>query len=427
MWSTATHDTTHRHTGLAHLLPAGVWLCLNNSSALLMTAPAVGVAAALLVLAAAAAVHCSAATGEDAPGTGSSAAGRGRPVVPAMYVFGDSLVDAGNNNFLPPPAPRALPPNCIDLPRTVLRRTGRFTNGYNLADIIAQHLGFKMSPPAYLSLTPLSSLDLLRGRGGANYASGGSGILDITGNGTITLRKQVELFAENKATIIRTGLVDRERLDDLLARSLFLISSGGNDFDAFDNGVPMSQAPEFIAGMVADYLKYINELYELGARRLALLDLVPAGCLPSQRAITANGECDANGNSLSQMFNALLRTEIAKAVVASMPFLKYSIASLYNTYSDMIANPALAGLREVKRGCCGGGKFNGEVECTMASSLCGNRDEYLFWDMVHGTQEAYRWAVLSFFHGSTRDAEPINLAQLMQEPLSMATAPCSSI
>jgi hypothetical protein len=46
--------------------------------------------------------------------------------------------------------------------------------------IAAQHLGFKMSPPAYLSLTPLSSLDLLRGRGGANYASGGSGILDIT-------------------------------------------------------------------------------------------------------------------------------------------------------------------------------------------------------------------------------------------------------
>jgi len=88
---------------------------------------------------------------------------------------------------------------------------------------------------------------------------------------------------------------------------------------------------------------YVQELYKLGARRLALLDIVPAGCVPSQRAITANGECDANGNSLSQMFNALLRTEIAKAVVASMPFLKYSIASLYNTYSDMIANPAVVG------------------------------------------------------------------------------------
>ncbi|OEL24145.1 GDSL esterase/lipase [Dichanthelium oligosanthes] len=398
-----------------------------------MTTPAVGTATAAVagaLLALATAVVCSSATGEeDVFGAGSTAIGRhGRPpVVPAMYVFGDSLVDVGNNNFLPPPAPRSVPPNGIDLPPTVLPRTGRSTNGYNLADIVAQHLGFKMSPPAYLSLTPLSSLDLLRGQGGANYASGGSGILDITGNGTITLRKQVQLFAETKARIIRTALVDPQKLDELLAQSLFLISSGGNDFDAFDNGLPISQAPELIAGMVADYLKYINELYKLGARRLALLDIVPVGCLPSQRAITANGECDNDGNSMSQMFNALLRTEMTKAVAAFMPCLKYSVNSLYNAYSDMIANPALAGLREVKKGCCGGGKFNGEVGCTRASSLCADRDEYLFWDLVHGTQAAYRWAVLAFFYGPMRVAEPINLAQLVQEPLSMATAPYSSI
>ena len=94
----------------------------------------------------------------------------------------------------------------------------------------------------------------------------------MQGNGTITLRKQVELFAETKATIIRTGLVDRERLDDLLARSLFLISTGGNDFNAFDDGgVPMSQAPEFIAGMVAGYLKYINVRISLSLQLLILL------------------------------------------------------------------------------------------------------------------------------------------------------------
>jgi hypothetical protein len=83
----------------------------------------------------------------------------------------------------------------------------------------------------------------------------------MQGNGTtvIPLRKQVELFAKTKATIIRAGLVDRKTLDDdLLARSLFLISTGGNDFDAFDYGLPMSQAPEFIAGMVAVYLKHIK-------------------------------------------------------------------------------------------------------------------------------------------------------------------------
>nr|CAB3466205.1 unnamed protein product [Digitaria exilis] len=289
-----------------------------------VAATAIAAVALLLVLLGSATVlmissSSEVAAGEDEVFSAESAAvrrGRQVVVVPAMYVFGDSLMDAGNNNLFPPPAPKSVPPYGIDLPLSVSPRTGRFTNGYNLADIIAQYLGFKMSPPAYLS-----------------------------GNGTIPLRAQVQLFAETKATIIQSGLVSHKRLEDLLSQSLFLISSGGNDLAPFDiAGVPMSQAPEFITGIVADYVKYISELYRLGARRLAVFDLLPAGCLPSQRAAMADGECHADGNSLSAMFNAVLRTEIAKAVVASMPCLKYSINSLYNAYSDMIANPALAGM-----------------------------------------------------------------------------------
>jgi len=100
------------------------------------------VAGALLVLlAAAAAALCSgssSATGDEAELIAITT--RGRVVVPAMYVFGDSLVDAGNNDFLPAPAPKAMPPNGVDLPRTILWRTGRFTNAYNLADIIGKLL-----------------------------------------------------------------------------------------------------------------------------------------------------------------------------------------------------------------------------------------------------------------------------------------------
>jgi hypothetical protein len=84
------------------------------------------------------------------------------------------------------------------------------------------------------------------------------------GNGTITLREQVELFAKTKATILRAGLVGCESLDGLLGRSLFVISAGGNDFPAFvHSGLPMSRAPEFMAGLVADYLRYINVHYVL--------------------------------------------------------------------------------------------------------------------------------------------------------------------
>ena len=82
----------------------------------------------------------------------------------------------------------------------------------------------------------------------------------MQGNGTITLREQVALFAKTKAAILRAGLVGREGLDGLLGRSLFVISTGGNDFGAFvdPGGVPLSRAPDFMTGMVADYLNYIN-------------------------------------------------------------------------------------------------------------------------------------------------------------------------
>jgi non-ribosomal peptide synthetase component E (peptide arylation enzyme) len=84
-------------------------------------------------------------------------------------------------------------------------------------------------------------------------------------------------------------------------------------------------------------------LYKLGARRLVLLGIAPVGCLPSQRATTVDGECDDDQNYLSELFNSLLRAEMAKVVAASMPAMRYSIANLYNVLSDIIDNPSLAG------------------------------------------------------------------------------------
>uniref|UniRef100_A0ACD5YDL5 Uncharacterized protein n=1 Tax=Avena sativa TaxID=4498 RepID=A0ACD5YDL5_AVESA len=366
--------------------------------------------AALLAAAAVAFVVCSSA----------SAAGDGQTrrrcpaLLPAVYVFGDSLVDVGNNDFLPPPAPRAGFPCGIDLPRgTPGRRTGRFTNGYNLADFIAQRVGFNMSPPAYLSLTPQVSLDLLSGRVGANYASGGSGILDNTGNGTITLREQIKLFANTKASMTKTEL-GHNRVNRLLSRSLFLISTAGNDFSTFSHG--KATMSDYIANLVSTYLKHIKILYNLGARRLGLLDAVPIGSLPGIRASLVNdGACDDVANSFAQQFNALLRLEMASATAAAMPGMEYSIASIYNIISDMISNPPLDGLEEVASACCGGGKLNAEFICSATSNLCTNRSQYVFWDNVHETQAAYRRAVAAMFDSTAAAmyTEPISFHQLV--------------
>jgi hypothetical protein len=145
-------------------------------------------------------------------------------------------------------------------------------------------------------------------------------------------------------------LVGHGRLHDLLSCSLFVVSTSGNDFRTFDDcGVPMSDMPAFTTGMVAGHIKYNSVceqkcidrmsilmsvhthdgLYKLGARQLAVLDILPVGCLSSQRAIMANSDCNTDGDTLSRMFNAILWTEMSNNVVAtSMLGLRYSIPAL---------------------------------------------------------------------------------------------------
>jgi hypothetical protein len=55
------------------------------------------------------------------------------PLAPALYVFGDSVFDSGNNNILPTTAKADYLPYGVNFVKGV---TGRFTNGRTVADFI---------------------------------------------------------------------------------------------------------------------------------------------------------------------------------------------------------------------------------------------------------------------------------------------------
>lgn len=58
----------------------------------------------------------------------------GKPQVPCLFIFGDSLSDSGNNNNLATDAKVNYRPYGIDFPAGP---TGRFTNGRTSVDIIS--------------------------------------------------------------------------------------------------------------------------------------------------------------------------------------------------------------------------------------------------------------------------------------------------
>ena len=58
--------------------------------------------------------------------------------VGASFIFGDSLVDAGNNNYLSTLSKANLRPNGIDYIPSGGNPTGCFTNGRTIGDIVGK-------------------------------------------------------------------------------------------------------------------------------------------------------------------------------------------------------------------------------------------------------------------------------------------------
>uniref|UniRef100_A0A3Q7EZW0 Uncharacterized protein n=1 Tax=Solanum lycopersicum TaxID=4081 RepID=A0A3Q7EZW0_SOLLC len=146
------------------------------------------------------------------------------PLAPALYVFGDSIFDSGNNNVLPTLAKADFKPYGSNFDGG--RATGRFTNGKTVADFIAEFLGLPFSPP-YLSLR--GSLKLT----GLNYASGSCGILPYTGNfigKCLHFSEQVDLFQRTVERELPRKFDDPEEFSSYLSRSIFVVSTGNNDY-----------------------------------------------------------------------------------------------------------------------------------------------------------------------------------------------------
>ncbi|KAL5061210.1 hypothetical protein RYX36_032814, partial [Vicia faba] len=167
----------------------------------------------------------------------------------AFFVFGDSLVDSGNNNYLVTTARADSPPYGIDYPTG--RPTGRFSNGLNIPDLISQKLGAESVLP-YLS-------PRLRGEKllvGANFASAGIGILNDTGAqflNIIRMYKQLDYFEEYQHRA--AFLIGPARTRTLVKKSLVLITVGGNDFVNNYYLVPYSARSRQYS--LQDYVKFL--------------------------------------------------------------------------------------------------------------------------------------------------------------------------
>ncbi|KAL9431552.1 hypothetical protein AB3S75_026693 [Citrus x aurantiifolia] len=332
----------------------------------------------------------------------------------AFFVFGDSLVDSGNNNYLATTARADAPPYGIDFPTH--RPTGRFSNGFNIPDIISQRIGQSEAPLPYLS-PELNGQRLLIG---ANFASAGIGILNDTGIqfvNIIRMFRQLDYFAEYQRRV--SAVIGAQQARQLVNRALVLITVGGNDFVNNYYLVPYSARsrqftlPNYVKYIISEYRKLLMRLYELGARRVLVTGTGPLGCVPAELALrSSNGGCSAELQRATSLYNPQLE-QMLQGINRKIGQTVFIAANTQQTHMDFISSPQAYGFTTAKVACCGQGPNNGIGLCTALSNLCPNRQLYAFWDPFHPSEKANRLIVEQIFSGSTNYMTPMNLSTVM--------------
>ncbi|CAI9283528.1 unnamed protein product [Lactuca saligna] len=337
--------------------------------------------------------------------------------VPGVYIFGDSLVDVGNNNYLSLSLAKAdFPHNGVDFPTG--KATGRFSNGKNAADFLAEKVGLPFAPP-YLSLVSkskkLSSSNSTVT--GISFASGGAGIFNGTDElfkQSIPLTKQVGYYS-----LVHDQLVEQmgsNGAEAHLSKSLFLIVIGSNDLFGYfnkDSKVSKQYTPQQYIDLMASTLKgLIKNMYTLGARKFVVSGVGVIGCCPAQRKQNTTGDCKMEANYWSMKYNEGLKA-LLRGLKSESSDISYSYFDTYAAMSGLIQHPQTYGITEIKEACCGLGNLKADIPCIPISTYCSNRKNHLFWDLYHPTETASNIFANIIYSGSQQFTTPMNVEQLI--------------
>ncbi|TKY57309.1 GDSL esterase/lipase [Spatholobus suberectus] len=334
-------------------------------------------------------------------------------MVPAVYVFGDSLVDVGNNNYLTLSIAKANHRHYgIDFPTH--KPTGRFSNGKNAADFVAEKLGLPTSPP-YLSLVSKANKNNVSFMDGVSFASAGAGIFDGTDERyrqSIPLTKQVDYYSIVHEEMTRE--VGAAGLQKHLSKSIFVVVIGSNDIFGYFESSDLrkkSTPQQYVDSMAFSLKAQLQRLYDHGARKFEIAGVGALGCCPTFR-LKNKTECVVEANYWSAKYNEGLQSML-KEWQSEKGGIIYSYFDTYAAISDLIQSPASCGFTEVKAACCGLGELNARAPCLPLSNLCPNRQDHIFFDQFHPTEAASSILVNRIFDGPSSYTSPINMRQLV--------------
>ncbi|XP_030523766.1 GDSL esterase/lipase 1-like [Rhodamnia argentea] len=241
----------------------------------------------------------------------------------ALFIFGDSLLDAGNNLYLNTSAKT----NYFPYGETFFKHpTGRVCDGRIVPDFIAEYAKLPLIRP-YLEPGFSNYTD------GINFASAGAGILPETRPGTIHLKLQLSYF-EEVVKRLRQQIGD-EDAHRLLSDAIYLFSMGGNDYmalatDPKSSVLTAAYKKTFMTMVLGNFTTVIKEVYALGGRKFAFQNVGPIGCMLATRASSGINGCLHDPSVLAKMHNVALSRLLRKLAYQKAGF-SYALFDYYTS------------------------------------------------------------------------------------------------
>ncbi|XP_062214980.1 GDSL esterase/lipase At1g28570-like [Phragmites australis] len=326
-----------------------------------------------------------------------------------VFSFGDSLTDTGN--FLLS-VPEDFPDPARNLPygQTFFGRpSGRYTDGRNLLDFLAEAFGLPFVPP-YLGGGDFQH--------GTNFAVGGATALSgsffrergVEPTWTPhSLDEQLQWFKKLLPSIAPS---EPER-SDIMSKSLFLVGEvGGNDYNhLIVRGKSLDELHELVPNVVGAISSAITDLINLGAKKLVVPGNFPIGCVPLYLAIFPSHKEDYYDeqtgcikwlNKFAEYHNKMLQEDLEK-LRNLHPDVTIIYADYYGAALNIFRAPLQFGFTVPLNACCGSDapyNCSPSILCGRPGSMvCSDPSKYISWDGLHFTEATYKIVIQGVLGG----------------------------
>ncbi|PKI37322.1 hypothetical protein CRG98_042288 [Punica granatum] len=273
-----------------------------------------------------------------------------------FFIFGDSLLDAGNNQYLNNSHKSALPYG-----ETFFKRpTGRVCDGRIVPDFLAEFANLPLIKP-YLEPGFSNYTD------GANFA--GLQVNEMKYHLTLPpykardhimklhLKLQLSYFEEMQKKLKQQE--GEQKAQELLSKAVYLLSMGGNDYmhaamPSFGKSTPplltASYKKQYMVVVLSNLTSVVKKVYAMGGRKFIFQTVGPLGCMPSNRIGSGSKGCAHDVTVLAKTHNIALSKArylqldigLFAAEYANLPLIKPYLEPGFRNYTNG-ANFASAG------------------------------------------------------------------------------------